>query len=131
MLFLGAMALAHWVKASAPTPPASRPAEAPFYATRFEQRPDANTLTALGRALFSDRSLSVSGTMSCASCHDPAHAYGPANRLAVQLGGPQGTLPGLRAVPSLKYHQTIAPFSERFFDNDGNDSADQGPTGGL
>ncbi|MFL6699317.1 MAG: cytochrome-c peroxidase [Vitreoscilla sp.] len=131
MLFLGAMALAHWVKASAPTQPASRPAEAPFYATRFEQRPDANTLTALGRALFSDRSLSLSGTMSCASCHDPAHAYGPANRLAVQLGGPQGTLPGLRAVPSLKYRQTIPPFSERFFDNDGNDSADQGPTGGL
>ena len=69
--------------------------------------------------------------MSCASCHDPAHAYGPANHLAVQLGGPDGTLPGLRAVPSLKYHQTIPPFSERFFDSDGNDSADQGPTGGF
>jgi len=127
VMFLAATALAHWVKAT----PAPAPRELPFYATRFEQRPDAKTLTALGRALFSDPALSASGTMSCASCHDPAHAYGPANHLAVQLGGPDRNLPGLRAVPSLKYHQTIQPFSERFFDNDGNDAADQGPTGGF
>ena len=133
MLFLAAMALAHWVKASpaSPTPPRAAQAEVPFYATKFEHRPDAKTLTVLGRALFSDPVLSASGAMSCANCHDPAHAYGQANRLAVQLGGANGTLPGLRAVPSLMYHQTITPFSERFFDNDGNDSADQGPTGGL
>jgi len=130
ILFLAAAALAHWVKASTPAP-AGPAAEVPFYATKFEQRPDAKTLTTLGRALFSDTSLSASGAMSCASCHDPAHAYGPANRRAVQLGGPDGTLPGLRAVPSLKYHQTIPPFSERFFDNDGNDAEDQGPTGGF
>ena len=127
LLFLGAIALAHWVKAT----PAPAPTEVPFYATRFEHQPDSKTLTALGRALFSDRTLSASGAMSCASCHDPAHAYGPANHLAVQRGGPDGTLPGLRAVPSLTYHQEIPPFSERFFDNDGNDSADQGPTGGF
>jgi cytochrome c peroxidase len=130
ILFLAATAFAHWVAASAATaaPPA---AEVPFYATKFERRPDAGTLTTLGRALFSDPSLSASGAMSCASCHDPAHAYGPANHLAVQRGGADGTLPGLRAVPSLKYHQGIPPFSERFFDNDGNDAADQGPTGGF
>jgi len=133
MLFLAATALAHWVKATPATsaPSADATAEVPFYATKFEQRPDSKTLTALGRALFSDPSLSASGSMSCASCHDPAHAYGPANHLAVQLGGPDRTLPGLRAVPSLKYHQTIPPFSERFFDNDGNDAEDQGPTGGF
>jgi cytochrome c peroxidase len=129
-MFLAATALAHWVKAT-PAQPAATPAEPPFYATTFEQRPDPKTLTALGRALFSDPSLSASGTMSCASCHDPAHAYGPANHLAMQLGGPGRDLPGLRAVPSLKYHQTIPPFSERFFDNDGNDAEDQGPTGGF
>jgi cytochrome c peroxidase len=133
MLFLTATALAHWVRA-VPAPavaPAPAAAPTPFYATTFERRPDTATLTRLGRALFSDRALSVSGRMSCATCHDPANAYGPPNRLAVQLGGPEGTLPGLRAVPSLMYHQTIQPFSERFFDNDGNDSADQGPTGGF
>jgi len=133
VMFLGAIALARWVGASttAATPAAATTAETPFYATKFERRPDPKTLTTLGRALFSDRALSASGRMSCASCHDPAHAYGPANHLAVQLGGPDQTLPGLRAVPSLKYHQTIPPFSERFFDNDGNDAEDQGPTGGF
>ncbi|HEY9028521.1 MAG TPA: cytochrome c peroxidase [Burkholderiaceae bacterium] len=133
MMFLGAIALARWVGAStvAAAPVPATTAETPFYATKFEHRPDPKTLTALGRALFSDRTLSASGRMSCASCHDPAHAYGPANHLAVQLGGPDQTLPGLRAVPSLKYHQTIPPFSERFFDNDGNDGEDQGPTGGF
>jgi len=132
LLFVGAIALAHWVKASpAPAPARASVAEAPFYATRFERRPDSKTLTALGRALFSDPALSASGRMSCASCHDPAHAYGPPNHLAVQLGGPDGTLPGLRAVPSLKYLELVPPFSERTFDNDGNDAEDQGPSGGL
>ncbi len=132
LLFVGAIAVAHWVKAApAPVAPAAVTADVPFYATQFERRPDSKTLTELGRALFSDRALSASGGMSCATCHDPAHAYGPANHRPVQLGGTNGALPGLRAVPSLKYHQVIPPFSERFFDNDGNDAQDQGPTGGL
>src|SRR4051812_28213290 len=44
----------------------------------------------LGRSLFFDKSLSSSGTQACATCHDPDHAYGPPNDLAVQLGGPNG-----------------------------------------
>ncbi|WP_273487262.1 cytochrome-c peroxidase [Roseateles chitosanitabidus] len=103
----------------------------PFYATAFERRPGANELTEIGRKLFFDKTLSASGVMSCASCHDPAHAYGPPNALPVQLGGPTGAVPGLRAVPSLKYRQTTPQFSEHFFDNDGDDSLDQGPTGGF
>ena len=111
---------------------AAPPAKAPsFYATPFERRPDFRTLVALGRALFSDKALSASGRVSCASCHDPAHAYGPSNRLPVQLGGASLDQPGLRAVPSLTYHQGIPNFQEHFFDNDGNDSEDQGPAGGL
>src|SRR5579872_5646853 len=31
----------------------------------------------LGARLFHDPSLSASGRLSCASCHDPAAAYGP------------------------------------------------------
>ncbi|HEY6452357.1 MAG TPA: cytochrome c peroxidase [Steroidobacteraceae bacterium] len=57
----------------------------------------------LGRRIFFDASLSASGRMSCASCHDPAHAYGPPNGLAVQLGGPGLDRQGTRAVPSLRY----------------------------
>lgn len=57
----------------------------------------------LGRKLFFDTSLSASGKLSCASCHSPAHAYGPPNGLAVQPGGPKLDQQGARAVPSLRY----------------------------
>ncbi|HEY4130951.1 MAG TPA: cytochrome c peroxidase, partial [Gemmatimonadaceae bacterium] len=41
--------------------------------------------------------------MSCATCHDPAHAYAAPNSLAVQLGGAHRDRQGMRAVPSLRY----------------------------
>ncbi|ALV06367.1 cytochrome-c peroxidase [Roseateles depolymerans] len=108
------------------------PPATPFYASTFQRNPSPAELTELGRQLFHETALSASGRMSCASCHDPAHAYGPPNGRAVQWGGAgaQG-VPGLRAVPSLMYRQTTPPFSEHFFDNDGNDAEDQGPTGGF
>jgi len=87
-------------------------------------------MTDVGRALFFDNSLSVSGKTACASCHDPRHAFGPANDLAVQRAGPDGARPGVRAVPSLMYTQNIPPFTEHFFDSDEDDSIDQGPAGG-
>jgi cytochrome c peroxidase len=117
---------------AAPVPAASAAkASHSFYETPFERQPEFKTLVALGRALFSDRTLSASGRTSCASCHDPARAYGPPNRLPVQMGGPESNRPGLRAVPSLTYRQAIPNFQPHFYDNDGNDSEDQGPTGGL
>ena len=93
-------------------------------------RLDVPALTALGRALFFDTSLSASGRTSCASCHDPRHAYGPPNALSVQLAGRDGLTPGLRAAPSLRYLQTLPAFTEHHHDNDGDDSIDAGPTGG-
>lgn len=57
----------------------------------------------LGARLFHDPSLSGSGRMSCASCHDPAVAYGPRGSAPVVLGGPKVRTPGFRAVPSLLY----------------------------
>jgi cytochrome c peroxidase len=102
----------------------------PFYSNTFEKTPSAAALTAIGRALFFDKSLSLSGALSCASCHDPAHAFGPPNGLAVQRGGADGRRPGLRAVPSLRYTQTIPAFTEHFFDDEDDDSIDQGPVGG-
>jgi cytochrome c peroxidase len=57
----------------------------------------------LGRKLFFDSTLSGSGRMSCATCHDPAHAYAAPNSLAVQLGGAHRDRQGMRAVPSLRY----------------------------
>ncbi|MDP9045768.1 MAG: cytochrome-c peroxidase [Pseudomonadota bacterium] len=114
---------------AAPSPAASGPA--PFYGTWSERRPDVATLTALGRQLFFEPALSASGRMNCASCHDPAHAWGPPNHRPTQWGGAERRDAGVRAVPSLKYRQAMPPFTEHFFESDGNDSEDQGPTGGL
>ncbi len=84
----------------------------------------------LGRALFSDPALSASGKLACASCHDPHLAYGPPNDRSTQLGGPDSNSPGLRAAPSLRYLQTVPRFSEHYFEEALDESADQGPTGG-
>jgi cytochrome c peroxidase len=99
-------------------------------AERYDRRLDVAALTELGRALFFDPALSASGTTSCASCHDPRFAFGPPNALSVQLAGRDGRTPGARAAPSLRYLQTLPPFAEHFFDDDGDDSVDAGPTGG-
>ncbi len=87
-------------------------------------------MTSLGRALFLDPSLSASGRLSCATCHSPQHAFGPPNGLAVQRGGGDGRQAGVRAVPSLTYTQNVPPFTEHYFDDEGDDSIDQGPAGG-
>lgn len=74
--------------------------------------PPADALSpaaALGRQIFFDRSLSASGRMACATCHDPRYAYGPANAQAVQYGGPALKSPGHRAVPSLRYILNYVP----------------------
>ena len=93
----------------------------------------AHALGELGRALFADPSLSASGKLACASCHSPAHAFGPPNGLPVQLGGADGRQPGVRAVPSLMYLQAVPQFTEHYFESDdeGDESVDNGPTGGL
>ncbi len=83
----------------------------------------------LGKQLFFDKGLSASGEMACATCHDPAHAYGPTNDLAVQLGGPHGTSPGLRAVPSLRYKEFTPGYRDTLDNPDG--FSIPGPGGGF
>jgi cytochrome c peroxidase len=57
--------------------------------------PADNQLTeekvALGEALFFDRRLSADGSLSCATCHDPASAFADHHALAVGVGGRTGT----------------------------------------
>jgi len=105
-------------------------AETPFYANSFEKVPSVAAMTAVGRVLFFDKSLSASGKVACAGCHDPHRAFGPANDSPVQPGGSDGRHLGVRAVPSLMYTQNIPPFTEHYFDDEGDDSIDQGPAGG-
>jgi cytochrome c peroxidase len=110
--------------------PGTVSAAAAFYADDFPNHPSAAALMALGRSLFFDPTLSASGKLACSSCHDPRHAFGPPNALAVQRGGADGHSPGVRAVPSLMYAQNAPPFTQHFVDDDGDDSIDQGPAGG-
>lgn len=77
-------------------------------------RPPAAPLSAmaqLGKLIFFDPSLSGSGSLSCASCHAPAQAYGPPGGAPVARGGPNLRSSGLRAVPSLMYLERQPPFS--------------------
>ncbi|HEX7916815.1 cytochrome-c peroxidase [Rudaea sp.] len=84
--------------------------------------PSQAALAALGANVFNDASLSASGKMSCATCHDPKFAHAQNNALSVQSGGANLDVPGFRSVPSLRYLNINMPF---FFANDGT------PTGGF
>ncbi|MGS0893156.1 cytochrome-c peroxidase [Burkholderia stagnalis] len=101
--------------------------------TRAQVYEGVRRMTALGQQLFFDPSLSGSGKLACATCHSPDHAFGPPNALPVQFGGDDMKRPGFRAVPSLKYLQGVPQFTEHFHDSDdeGDESVDAGPTGGL
>ena len=118
---------------AADSPAGSAPGATPQGMSRAAVRQQAEALATLGRALFFDPSLSSSGQVSCSTCHDPAHAFGPPNALAVQLAGTDMLQPGVRAAPSLKYLQAVPPFTEHFFESedDADESIDNGPTGGL
>ncbi len=64
----------------------------------------ADPMLDLGRALFFDASLSVTGAQSCASCHDPANGF----TAPLEAGSPfpQGAVAGrfgARKPPSLAY----------------------------
>ncbi|RSZ36232.1 MULTISPECIES: cytochrome c peroxidase [unclassified Variovorax] len=110
------------------------PASAPAAAASLPAAPAAATSTLslaaqVGQKMFFDKNLSGSGAMSCASCHDPAHAYAPANDLSVQLGGVHMDQAGLRAVPSLRY-KNITPAYADLLDNPDGISV-PGPGGGF
>jgi cytochrome c peroxidase len=65
----------------------------------------------LGKQIFFDPSLSASGRLACASCHNPLHSYGPTGDLPALYGGATLTSQGVRAVPSLMYLATQPNFS--------------------
>ncbi|GJG93059.1 cytochrome-c peroxidase [Cupriavidus pauculus] len=91
--------------------------------------PPLSPAAQVGAKLFFDPSLSGSGKMSCATCHDPNHAYAPANDLSVQLGGTDGKQPGTRAVPTLMYKEYTNAYSDTFENPDM--ISPPGPGGGL
>ena len=113
--------------AAVAVPPAATAAAAP--AAPAAAGSTLSLAAQVGQKMFFDKKLSGSGAMSCASCHDPAHAHAPANDLSVQLGGPKLDQAGLRAVPSLRY-KDITPAYADLLDNPDGISV-PGPGGGL
>ena len=86
----------------------------------------------LGREIFFDPSLSASGQLSCASCHDPTNAYAaPKTSGVVMMGGANRDRPGLRTVPSLRYLSDTPRFARHTYIDVGRDREDVGPAGGL
>ncbi|HEX8786691.1 MAG TPA: cytochrome c peroxidase [Telluria sp.] len=83
----------------------------------------------VGQKMFFDTSLSGSGKQSCASCHDPDHAYGPPNDLSVQLGGVDMASQGQRAAPSLRYKEYTPAYADLLDNPDGISAP--GPGGGF
>ena len=81
-----------------------------------------------GRLIFYDTGLSSSGRLSCASCHSPAHAYGPPGDAPAMTGGPALSRQGVRAVPSLMYLERQPNFSIGP-DNEENETVNLAQTG--
>src|SRR2546427_8622304 len=63
--------------------------------------PELNPLTprkiALGKKLFSDKRLSLDGTLACVSCHDPRHAFSDGRKVTRGINGAEGT----RSAPAI------------------------------
>src|SRR5215813_10727395 len=76
----------------------------------------------LGEKIFHDASLSASGQMACATCHDAAFGHASPFATPVAFGGPAMDQPGERNPPSLRYLRFNPAFG---FDAEGT------PTGGF
>ena len=97
----------------------------------YGDRPSVAQLTVLGRAMFGDPNLSASGKVSCASCHDPATAFGPNARTPSPFMDDDPAHDGTRAIPSLRYAQFAIRFTEHTTDDEETHGVDGGPTGGF
>jgi cytochrome c peroxidase len=134
LLLCTVLGMAAWARAAAP-PAASAPSTKPGSVTMWVRYPSRRAAldpaASIGREMFFDKTLSASGRQSCASCHDPAHAYGPPDGLAVQPGGPAMALFGTRAVPSLRYLRFTPQFSRHLAQPEPDGVEDEGPAGGF
>ncbi len=93
----------------------------------------AALLREAGRAIFSDATLSASGKQSCASCHAPDRRYNPPDARDIEPGGKGLDAFSFRAPPTLTYLNRVPPYSNHYHESDdeGDESVDNGPTGGL
>ena len=97
----------------------------------YGARPSVAQLSALGRAMFADATLSADGRLACASCHDPAAAFGPNARTPSPFADGDPAHAGSRAIPSLRYAQYAGRFTRHTVDDEETHGVDGGPTGGF
>jgi len=69
-----------------------------------------STAAQLGARIYADTSLSASGRQSCQTCHDFASGLAAPNALAVQPGGVNMELAGVRESPTIAYMRSEFPF---------------------
>lgn len=120
---LAASLAALWLAACGDAPaPADAAVPAPAASVAPAPTEGLSAAARLGRRIFHDTSLSASGRMSCATCHDPARAFAGADDQPVPLGGAALATPGFRNAPSLMYSAFTPPFH---FDEEGT------PVGGF
>ena len=99
-------------------------------ALRVADEKSLSDLQLLGKRIFEDSTLSEPGGMSCASCHDPRHAFQGNNGspvAAVALGSRPGQL-GVRKVPTLMYKAFSPPFG--FYKDEDDGKVKLEPRGG-
>lgn len=108
---------------------APAPAKAPAAGAAAAATPRLSLAAQVGEKMFADASLSGSGRLSCASCHDPKSAHAAPNDLAVQPGGVDLKASGTRAVPSLRYKEVTPPYADLLDNPDG--ISVPGPGGGF
>jgi cytochrome c peroxidase len=69
------------------------------------------TPVTLGELIFNDKSLSASGALSCASCHDKTRGHADPAGTFMPLGGPALDKQGHRSSMSLAYQALNPPFT--------------------
>jgi cytochrome c peroxidase len=82
----------------------------------------------IGKQMFFDKSLSGSGKLACANCHDPAFAHAHPTTWRCSWAAPKMTA-GVRAVPSLRYQEYTPPYADMLDNPDGISTP--GPGGGY
>ncbi len=81
-----------------------------------------SSVALIGQEIFKDVSLSGSGQMSCATCHDPDLGHASPFTTSVAFGGVNLDMPGLRLPPAIRYLRFNTAF---YIASDGT------PTGGF
>lgn len=57
----------------------------------IDENPLTRATIELGRQIYFDARISVDNTISCASCHDPAHGYAKDTQFGIGVGDQEGT----------------------------------------